>query len=73
MSWKAGEKILGISATFRLIINHKPHATVHKIYVTSRGIWSDMFISDVEASKDTSEISVKISCSCLWMMIANSN
>lgn len=42
---------MDISATYRVIINHKPHAIVQKINVTSRGIWSDMFISGMEASK----------------------
>jgi len=61
-----------------LITNNKPHAIVHKITVTSRGIRSDMFISGKEVSKvcimeDKNEISVRISCSCSSMMLANSN
>lgn len=42
---------MDISVTYRVIKNRKPHTIVHKINVTSRDIWSDMFISGMETSK----------------------
>lgn len=40
---------MDISATCKVVIDYKHHEIVHKINATSRGVWNDLSIRDMEA------------------------